>query len=101
MTRLYPVTTRPEVLERLAGVPAGTSAAADQLAQELARLDGLDYDAWDAAISRAGEAANALHDFRLFGWGRFQGASLAAAAGHDPEAGRSSDERLVAAVLLA
>lgn len=100
MTRLYPYTRNPEVLERLAGVPAGTSQAADQLDRELeaARFDD---EAYEAAERAAGEAACALRGFRIFGWGRFRGWQAAEDAGHDPVSGSTSDEDLVAALLRA
>lgn len=99
MTRLFPYTRKPETLELLAGVPAGTAAAADQLRQELDGLDTVDYDGWKAAKEAAGADACALDTFNTFGWGRFRGWQAAEAAGHDPVIGSTSDETLIAALL--
>lgn len=69
-TRLYVSTNKPEVLEILAGVPRGTAAKLEDLEQ--LRSD-MGSDAWYDMMDQHPDAST-LWDFRLFGFGKLNGA---------------------------
>lgn len=129
--RLYPNTDDTALLERLAGVPAGTTAelrafeaeravaevAEDARNRTLVRLlewaGKIDPDVhYDQAFLDAGFRTyellheqphlSALHDFRLWGWGRLSPAGVEAveAAGLDPVCGGTGDRLLVISLVL-
>ena len=100
--------TRPESLETLAGVPAGTTAALEELEQAHPNR----MDNYSSAQERFFQALfaipiiNRLHSFSLFGWGRTTRAfdAVTAKYGFDTALGSVSLEgnrELVSELLLA
>ncbi len=77
-TRLYPNTTNVAILEKLAGVPAGTSAALDifEAVWDAKKAESprgfydsdLGYEEYKARQENA--AIDQYHNFMLYGWGR-------------------------------
>lgn len=65
-TRLYPITDRTELIERIAGVPQGTTAVLEDL--ESLRED-LGSEAWYELMDQHPDAMR-LYDFQLFGFGK-------------------------------
>jgi hypothetical protein len=66
-TRLYPITTNPRKLEKLAGVPAGTWEVYRELEKQFPEQDEF-YAALDEPKN---ESVARLFHFDLFGWGKF------------------------------
>lgn len=65
-TRLYPLTNDTTLIERIAGVPEGTTQklrAFEQL------RDTIHEDVWYKQLAES-PAIDRLHDFELFGWGK-------------------------------
>ena len=65
-TRLYPITDRVDLLERLAGVSEGTSERLKELEKLRETMETID---WYNEIEKYPEAMR-LYDFQLFGWGK-------------------------------
>ncbi len=100
--------TRPESLETLAGVPAGTTAALEELEQAHPNR----MDNYSSAQERFFQALfaipiiNRLHSFSLFGWGRTTRAFDAAVQKHGYDSAVGSvplegNRELVSELLLA
>ena len=81
-TRLYPVTTDPRVLERLAGVPEGTHEKLAAIREKYARarraedaqLENLDSQEFEDICNDLSAAR--YNTFILFGWGRISNLRL-------------------------
>ena len=65
-TRLYPLTKNESIIERLAGVPEGTT----QKLRAFEKLrESINSDEWHDKLSDS-PAMDRLYDFELFGWGK-------------------------------
>jgi hypothetical protein len=74
-TRLYPRTRNVNVLEKLAGVPAGTSNTLEELETKRDTMDSMDY--YDLLDKHP--EANILDNFMTFGWGKLNSEQWAVA----------------------
>ena len=76
--RLYPDTTNVASIEVLAGVPAGTTARLEALERKYPEGGMTDPDAlFEALFAKGSEDLNKLHNFHLYGWGKFDSAGVA------------------------
>lgn len=109
MTRLYPMTEVPEVLERLAGVPAGTHAALEVLREKYKALKAgatsskryeLEEEEYEELDTKSD--LGTLDHFLTFGWGRVNMNVLVAAnpANEGECSGRELDTVKVGEILL-
>lgn len=125
-TRLYPDTDDPDLLERLAGVPAGTFAAleafetsrtaAEAAAHErgavllpLMRWAGKPVDSlgdevldpeWQTyQLRKMQPALHQLRDFMIFGWGRLANCDAVESAGLDVVCDGTEDPALMCEIL--
>lgn len=99
-TRLYANTTNATVITKLAGVPEMAAASLDNLE---ARYAG-DRDAfYDVLFSDEAYALNALHAFKLNGWGKLREDAYLVLDiyGQDGVSGGVTDPRQVASLLQA
>jgi hypothetical protein len=72
-TRLYPYTTDTAVLEKLAGVPAGTAAALEAYDHANKPTDFYGEEsaaAWEAYFGNMTAAMSSYDHFIVYGWGR-------------------------------
>jgi len=65
-TRLYPLTERTDLIERIAGVPQGTTKILEELKQ---KREVWGTDAWYDMMDDYPDAMR-LYDFQLFGFGK-------------------------------
>ena len=84
-TRLYPVTRKPESLEILCGVPAGTYARLEAFEKEHPYTydNEKGYERWK--LLNADEDMGTLDNFKTFGWGRVDSRICDDNAGHTSE----------------
>lgn len=98
-TRLYPITTNTDILERIAGVPQGTSAKLEALVEQRAEMSS---EAWHNMLDQHVDAER-LYDFQLFGFGKLsfrQWQALLEKFGDDAYNGGSTcDDALVTTLL--
>jgi hypothetical protein len=90
-TRLYPLTRDAATLEKLAGVPAGTTEVLEAVRAQAALLED-ELEAWKMVNDHA--TAGVLDGFHLFGWGRVNYTMLTE-AGFDGCADSTSDPAMV------
>ena len=107
--RLYPVTENPVVLEKLAGVPAGTHALLEAMREKykllrIALSPSQRYELEEQEYQELDEnaALGTLDHFLTFGWGRVNMNVLIAAnpANEGEYSGRETDTIKVGGILL-
>ena len=97
--RLHPTGCSIDQTERLAGVPAGTWARLEAYEERRPLEDGPALAAWYHGLSSNADM-NALHGFKLFGFGRILPATQAFIRKiGDEDAGETSDPAYVLSLL--
>ena len=104
--RLYPSTTNPKSLEKLAGVPELTTESLNKLtalckltAEDLVGVTFAEYNDrseqfYEKLFSEGEENEQKLHHFLINGWGKFSGAGIIDLSG-DNYSGSLTDNELI------